>query len=33
METPIVTRSGRVVKKPEKFSPNEKPVDDYKDDD
>jgi len=28
----MVTRSGRVVKKPERFSPAEKPVDDFKDD-
>jgi hypothetical protein len=28
----MMTRSGRVVKKPERFSPNEKPIDDFQDD-
>ena len=32
MSAPLVTRSGRTVKKPERFSPNERPVDDFKDD-
>ena len=32
MSTPYVSRSGRIIKKPNFYEPDEKPEDDFKDD-